>query len=137
MEKIIRFSGNNPRKEYRFAVYEHKMVTADGLSFIRSFIVLKNQYGVIVRFTRLHNYTGAYSNKTVRPLASDANARMHYICMMLNYVLIDNYEVYRIDHVFQITKEMLAPCHNPLVRNTIIMFMYFLTFPLRFPPRGM
>lgn len=27
--------------------------------------------------------------------------------MMLNYVLIDNYEVYHIDHVFKITKEML------------------------------
>lgn len=97
----------NPRRNYRYAVYEHKLVTKDGLSYIRSFIVLKNQYGVIVRFTRLHNYTGAYSGRTIRPLASDANARMHYICMMLNYILIDNYEVFKIDHVFKITKDML------------------------------
>lgn len=108
MGEAIRITGRDPRRNYRYAVYEHKLVTEDGLSYIRSFIVLKNQYGVIVRFTRLHNYTGAYNNKTVRPLASDANARMHYICMMLNYILIDNYEVYRIDHMFKVTKEMLV-----------------------------
>ena len=78
------------------------------MSYIRSFIVLKDQYGVIVRFPRLHNYTGAYSGSTARPRASDANARMHYICMMLNYILIENYAVYKIDHVFKVTKEMLS-----------------------------
>lgn len=108
MEEAIRIAGRDSRKNYRYAVYEHKLVTVDGLSYIRSFIVLKNQYGVIVRFTRLHNYTGAYNNRTARPLASDANARMHYICMMLNYILIDNYGTYRIDHVFKVTKEMLV-----------------------------
>ncbi|MBR2562250.1 MAG: site-specific integrase [Clostridia bacterium] len=108
MGDVIQFNASNIRKDYRFAVYEHKLVTKDGLSFIRSFIVLKNRYGVIVRFTRLHNYTGAYSGRTARPLASDANARMHYICMMMNYTLIDNYELYRADHVFNITKEMLV-----------------------------
>ena len=108
MGDVIHLNARNPRKDYKYAVYEHKLVTKDGLSFIRSFIVLKNQYGVIVRFTRLHNYTGAYSGRSVRPLASDANARMHYICMMLNYILIDNYDVYKIDHVFNITKEMLV-----------------------------
>lgn len=107
MGEVIRFANENPRKNYRYAVYEHKLVTDDGLSYIRSFIVLKNQYGVIILFTRLHNYTGAYNSRASRPLASDANARMHYICMMLNYVLIENYDVYRIDHVFKVTKEML------------------------------
>lgn len=107
MGEVIHMRQRDGRKQYRYAVYEHKLVTKDGLSYIRSFIVLKNQYGVIVRFTRLHNYTGAYATRTVRQLASDANARMHYICMMMNYILIDNYEVYKVDHVFKITKEML------------------------------
>lgn len=107
MGEVIHMRQRDGRKQYRYAVYEHKLVTKDGLSYIRSFIVLKNQYGVIVRFTRLHNYTGAYAARTVRQLASDANARMHYICMMMNYILIDNYEVYKVDHVFKITKEML------------------------------
>lgn len=107
MGKIIALEGGNYRHDYRYAVYEHRLITDDGLTYIRSFIVVKNKYDVIVRLTRLHNFTGAYDNRVFRPLASDANARMHYICMMLNYVLIDNYDVYHIDHVFKITKEML------------------------------
>ena len=107
MGEIIALEGRNCRHDYRYAVYEHRLITDDGLTYVRSFIVVKNKYDVIVRFTRLHNFTGAYDNRVFRPLASDANARMHYICMMLNYVLIDNYEVYHIDHVFKITKEML------------------------------
>ena len=105
--EIIQFTGRNPRKNYRYAVYEHKLITNEGISYVRSFIVLKNHYGVIVRFTRLHNYTGAYYGRTIRPLASDDNARMHYVCLMLNYILIDNYEVYKVDHVLSITKDML------------------------------
>lgn len=108
MGEIQPISDAGWRKNYHYAVYEHKLVTGDGLAYTRSFIVLKNQYGVIVRFTRLHNFAGVYENNVFRPLASDANAKMHYICMMLNYVLIDNYEIYRIDHVFKVTKEMLT-----------------------------
>lgn len=96
------------RSEYRYAVYEHMLVASDGLAYSRSFIVVKNKYGVIVRFTRLHNFTGAYDGKVFRPIASDAKARMHYICRMLNYILVSHYGIYRIDHVFSVTKDMLA-----------------------------
>lgn len=95
------------RKNYRYAVYEHKLITNDGLVHVRSFIVLKNKYGVIVRFTKLHRFVETYRNKFVKPLASDNNAQLYYVCMMLNYILIDNYEVYGIDHVFLVTKDML------------------------------
>ena len=108
MGEIIPMRETGWRKNYRYAVYEHKLITEDGLLYTRSFIVIRNQYDVIVRFTRLHNYTGAYNGKVYRPLTSDANARMHYICMMLNYVLIENHDIYGIDHVFKVTKEMLT-----------------------------
>lgn len=108
MGKIIELGSVPSRCDYRYAVYEHKLITDDGMAYVRSFIVIKNQYDVIIRFTRLHNFTGAYDSKVFRPLASDANARMHYICRMLNYILIDHYEVYHIDHVFKVTKEMLT-----------------------------
>lgn len=98
----------NWRSEYRYAVYEHKLATTDGLVYSRSFIVIKNKYGVIIKFTRLHNFTGAYDGKVFRPLASDAKARMHYICRMLNYILLSHYGIYQIDHVFSVTKDMLA-----------------------------
>lgn len=32
----------NWRSEYRYAVYEHKLATTDGLVYSRSFIVIKN-----------------------------------------------------------------------------------------------
>lgn len=96
------------RKDYRYAVYEHKLVEPDEMIYSRSFIVIKNRYDVIIHFTRLHNFVGAYENKVFRPLTSDVKAKMHYICMMLNYVLIDHYDVYKIDHVFKVTKEMLT-----------------------------
>ena len=96
------------RKDYRYAVYEHKLVGPDEIVYSRSFIVIKNKYDVIIRFTRLHNFVGAYENKVFRPLTSDVKAKMHYICMMLNYVLIDHYDVYKVDHVFKVTKEILT-----------------------------
>lgn len=108
MGEIIVLGDRLSRRDYRYAVYEHKLITDDGMTYVRSFIVIKNKYDVIVRFTRLHNFTGAYDSKVFRPLASDANARMHYICRMMNYILIDHYEIYHIDHVFRVTKEMLT-----------------------------
>lgn len=108
MDNVVPITAQSWRKEYRYAVYEHKLVTEDGLAYGRSFIVIKNKYGVIVRFTRLHMFSGAYENKVFRPLASDANAKLHYICMMLNYILLDHYDLYRVNHVFRITKEMLT-----------------------------
>ena len=96
------------RKEYRFCVYEHRLVTLDGLAYSRSFIALKNRYGVFVKFTRLHEFSGSYDGKVYLPLSSDAKMRLYYICMALNYVLIDHYIVYRIDHVFKVTKGMLT-----------------------------
>lgn len=95
-------------RDYRYAVYEHKLVTGDGFAYSRSFIVIRNRYDVLIRFTRLHNFAGAYDSRVYRPLASDAKARMHYICLMLNYVLVDHYEIYHTDHVFKVTKDMLV-----------------------------
>jgi hypothetical protein len=36
MGEAIRITGRDSRKNYRYAVYEHKLVTEDGLSYIRS-----------------------------------------------------------------------------------------------------
>lgn len=95
------------RQEYRYSVYEHKLTGPDGMIYSRSFIVVKHRSGVIVRFTRLHKYAGAYENQMFRPLASDAKAKLHYICKMLNYIIVDHYETFGIDHVFKVTKKSL------------------------------
>ena len=92
---------------YRYAVFEHKLVFDAKNAYTRSFIVIKNQYDVIVRFTGFHNYIDAYEKGVCVPLTSDAKAKMHYVCAMLNYILIDNHDVFGVGHVFSIEKGML------------------------------
>lgn len=96
------------RTRYRYSVFEHKLVFNETRAYSRSFIVLKNQYDVIVHFTCYHNFIDAYEKGVCIPLASDAKAKMRYICAMLNYILIDNYGEFGIGHIFSITREMLA-----------------------------
>ena len=80
------------RTRYRYSVFERKLIFDKTRIYSRSFIVLKNQYDVIVYFTSYHNYVDAYEKGVCIPLASDAKTKMRYICAMLNYILIDNYE---------------------------------------------
>lgn len=111
MTVILNYGGGkdvlNKRRRYKYAVYEHKLVLEGKKSYTRSFIVLKNQYEVIVYFTSFHNYIDSYEKGVCVPLKSDAKTKMHYVCKMLNYVLIDNYEKYKVKHVFDIEKWML------------------------------
>jgi integrase len=95
------------RTQYRYAVYEHKLVLDVTNAYTRSFIVVKNQYDVIVHFTCFHNYIDAYAKGVCVPLASDAKTKMHYVCSMLNFILIENFETIGVEHVFGVEKEML------------------------------
>lgn len=95
------------RTQYRYAVYEHSLVHDGKRLYMRAFIVVKNQYDVIVHFTGLHKYADAYTKGICVPMTSDGKAKMHYICAMLNYILIDNYDRFGIEHVFSIDKNML------------------------------
>lgn len=95
------------RTQYRYAVYEHKLVFDVTKAYSRAFIVVKNQYDVIVHFTGLHKYVDAYTKGICVPMTSDGKAKMHYVCAMLNYILIDNYDRFGIEHIFGIEKSML------------------------------
>ena len=95
------------RQNYYYALYGHKLISTDGIVYTRSFIVIKNQFGVIVQFTNLHNYACIYEDKVFVPLVSDAKTRLYYICMMLNYILIEHYDKFCIDHVFKVSREAL------------------------------
>ena len=69
--------------------------------------MIKNMYDVIVHFTCFHNYIDAYTKGVCIPITSDAKTKLHYICAMLNYVLIENHGRFGIEHIFGIKKEML------------------------------
>lgn len=95
------------RKDYHFTVYDHKLNAVDGTRYTKSFIVVKNKYNVIVAFTRLHTFVENYKDKVFVPVTANARNKMLYICMMLNYILINNYNRFKIDHIFKITKDSL------------------------------
>ena len=103
----LREQTENWRKEYHYGLYNHRLISSDGLTYSRPFIVIKNRYDVIVKFTNLHNYAGIYERKVFVPITSDAETKLHYICKMLNYVLIANYEQFRINHIFKVNREAL------------------------------
>jgi len=108
-EKIIdsREKATNWRERYRYGLYNHTVVLKDGIAYAKPLIVIRNDYDVIVRFTNLHDYVGIYESKIFVPITSNAEAKLHYVCMMLNYVLIKNYDRFRIDHIFDVNREIL------------------------------
>ena len=109
VSNIVPFSSASGdwRKNYRYAVYEHKLIAPNGEICTRSFIVIKNKYDVIVHFTNLHRFVSSYENKVFVPINSDAKNRMLYVCKLLNYIIIENYERFRINHIFSLTKESI------------------------------
>ena len=108
MGKIIDLHGQDSRRtEYRYGLYAHRLIANNGEVYTRHFIVIKNQYGLIVRFTKFHNYVGVYDGKVFAPLTSDAETKLRYVCVMLNYILVEHYNKFNIDHVFRISKESL------------------------------
>ena len=109
MGELIELSNQvEHRKKYRYSLYNHKLIANNGEVYERHFIVIKNKFGIIVHFTKLHNYVGVYDDKVFAPLTSDAETKLRYVCMMLNYVLATNYDKFHIDHIFKISKESLG-----------------------------
>jgi integrase len=93
---------------YHYGVYKHRITVTDGSVCIRPFIVVRNQYGVVVHFTNLHNFAEIYAGKTVIPISADAEKKLYYICKALNYILIESRAKFGMDSVFGITPEALA-----------------------------
>ena len=97
----------SPELQQRYTVYSYNATTPEGIAYTRSFIVLVNSYGVITRFTRLHDYAGVYRTHMFIPISANPEAKLHSICAMLNYVLIQHGGEFKVRHVFGITIEML------------------------------
>ena len=109
MESTIQLQplDNNWRGDYRYTVYKHQLIAPDGSVYTRPFIVIKNAYGAIVRFTDLHNYASIFAGKIFVPINADAIKKLFYIYKLLNYALIERYDEYDAEHIFDISREML------------------------------
>ena len=68
----------SPLDELYYAVYQYNAVTEDGITYARAFILMKNGNGVIVRFTRLHDYAGVYAGRPVVPESSNPAASLYF-----------------------------------------------------------
>jgi integrase len=99
---------DNPfRKVYRYGVYKYQLTAPDGSVYTRPFIVIRNSHDVIVRFTNLHSYADGFGGRIFSPLVSDAEKKLYYVCKMLNYILIEQYERFGIDGILQIDRPAL------------------------------
>lgn len=57
-------------KNYRFAVYEHRVVYDNNI-LTRQFIVLKDDYDDIILWTTFHKYAVTHKKSIVRSMYSD------------------------------------------------------------------
>lgn len=96
-----------PEQALRYAVYSVQNRMDDGLVFTRSFIVVKNGYNVITRFTRFQEFAGIYAHGTYRPITANPETKLYFICGFLNYVLVDMGREFGISHIFGVTKKMM------------------------------
>lgn len=94
-------------KNYRFAVYKHNLVLKDRWLISRQFIVLKDSNGIIIAFTRLHNYIKSNKKSISKLISDDGNNRFNFVVSFLNYVFIENYSEYKIETLTDITIEMI------------------------------
>jgi len=95
------------RGDYRYGLYFHKQTALDGSIYTKPLIVLRNGYGDIVRFTRLHKFANASANKSFVTITSTGKERLYHVCSMLNYIIIEQYEQFKIDSIFEIDKNAL------------------------------
>ena len=96
-----------PEQTLRYWVYSVRNTMEDGLIYTRSFIVVKNGYNVITRFTRFQEYAGIYVHGIYKPITADPETKLYFICGFLNYALVDHGSEFGIRHVFGVTKPVL------------------------------
>lgn len=81
-----------------FAVYTHRMVTEDKHTFSAEYIVLKNQYGQIVRFTEFEFFAQPYTGRKHKLYDYSQQHYVKYVCMALSY-MVHTYPVTRITEI--------------------------------------
>jgi integrase len=99
--------GGINRKDYRYGLYFRKLTAPGGAVYTRPIIVLRNRFGDIVRFTRLHSFAEPFSGSVSAPLTSSSNEKLYHVCAMLNYILIEQYDRFGIDHIFHVNWEAI------------------------------
>lgn len=77
----------------RFGVYEHRLVYGGDRLLIKHFIVLRDEYGLIQRWTDFDKYAQGGRKMIARNLFSTDEKRCKTACKLLNYVFFDKYHI--------------------------------------------
>ncbi len=91
-------------KRLKFTMYEHVLVTEHRVRRVKWFVVIKDkETDVIVEFSPYSKLL--YVNSSGLDSRKEGTFKTYgdFLCMFLNYVLIDNYEVFGIDDIRNIT----------------------------------
>lgn len=90
----------------RFSVYLHKLVISDGTLIERKFIVLKDENGLIVRFTNFDFLI--VGKQKIKRLESTSGINFDFVVQLLNYAFFDEYHIERLtDLDIEIVKSFL------------------------------
>lgn len=114
MVKVLNFNEYNKKnklysekiKQFKFALHKHTMVDENGLLRDYWFIVIKDRItNVTLEFTHYSKFL-RHTIKNIDIRRSETiRKKGTYICMFLNYILIDNYEKFKIDDIRNIKIE--------------------------------
>jgi len=103
MSDILQFS---PSPIHRFAVYELPLMTPSNELTAHRMIVIKNSYNLNVAYTGLERFAGPYTGRAPIIKTRDRH-ELEYICKALNYILIKQRHVNKVDKVCNITASMI------------------------------
>ena len=106
MPQVIDFSLKRQKLNYHFAVYELPITNnADTLATER-FIVIKNQYGDVIRFTGLEKYSNPFTGRKQRR-RTRSKQELYYTCGALNGILFGGNPANNARSIARVTKEMI------------------------------
>lgn len=113
--------------EYRFSVYKHPIVLGANLDKLiyRQFIVLVDPDGLIIAFTKFHNYIHSRNKRGAKHITDNGNNRFDFIADFLNYIFFHNQIKYQIQIITEITLNMLKDFFNDYgtlgnrIKNTV------------------
>lgn len=93
-------------KMIRYGLYKVACRAESGEFVQRYFIVLRDQYGLIVHWTRLGRFVGLH-RELLRPISRDNAKQFSFVVQMLNYFLCDDRADHHVDSIADVTKPML------------------------------
>ena len=93
-------------KKLGYGLYKVTCLAKNGEHVQRYFIVLRDEYGNILQWTRLGNFVGSHRN-LLSPLAKDNAKHYAYVVPMLNHFLCEQDSPHQVESIADITKPML------------------------------